>query len=453
MPIQTINPATGAVIETYNEMNEAAAFSIIEKVQTAFTAYQHTSFDERRAYFQRLHDGLNEQLESLAKLMTQEIGKPITQSRAEIQKCLLLIEHYIQYGEIYLKPKPLAPHALVCYQPLGTIFGIMPWNFPLWQVFRFTVPTLMAGNTAILKHAPISTGCAYAIEALFQAAFAIKDVFRAIVVNNEVASAVIHHPHIKAVTLTGSARAGKSVAKEAGDALKKVVLELGGSDPYLILADADLENAAEACAFSRLWNAGQVCIAAKRIIVVKSVLPAFLSALKEKMKSYQPGDPLAEATTLGPLARADLRENLHRQVTLTVSQGATLHCGGEMPAGPGFYYPVTLLTNVKPGMCAFEEEVFGPVFSIIEAADENEAIQLANHTVYGLTAAVFTRDVARGEAIARNQLQAGCVAVNRYAATEPALPFGGINQSGFGRELGESGARSFVNEKTVLVSA
>ncbi|HEU5281872.1 MAG TPA: NAD-dependent succinate-semialdehyde dehydrogenase [Gammaproteobacteria bacterium] len=453
MPIQTINPATGAVIETYNEMNEAAAFSIIEKVQTAFTAYQHTSFDERRACFQRLHDGLNEQLENFAELMTQEMGKPITQSRAEIQKCLLLIEHYIQYGEIYLKPKPLAPHALVCYQPLGTIFGIMPWNFPLWQVFRFAVPTLMAGNTAILKHAPISTGCAYAIEALFQAAFAIKDVFRAIVVNNEVASAVIPHPHIKAVTLTGSARAGKSVAKEAGDALKKVVLELGGSDPYLILADADLENAAEACAFSRLWNAGQVCIAAKRIIVVKSVLPAFLSALKEKMKSYQPSDPLAEATTLGPLARADLRENLHRQVTLTVSQGATLHCGGEMPAGPGFYYPVTLLTNVKPGMCAFEEEVFGPVFSIIEATDENEAIQLANNTVYGLTAAVFTRDLARGEAIARNQLQAGCVAVNRYAATEPALPFGGINQSGFGRELGESGARSFVNEKTVLVSA
>lgn len=452
MQIQTINPATGAAIETYDEMTEATAFAIIEATQTAYTEYQHTTFDERRACFQRLHDGLNEKLEHFATLITQEMGKPITQSRAEIQKCLLLIQHYIQYGEIYLKPKQLAPHAYVCYQPLGVIFGIMPWNFPLWQVFRFAVPTLMAGNATILKHAPISTGCAYAIEALFQEAFSVKNVFRAIVVSNAVASNVIHHPHIKAVTLTGSARAGKSVAKEAGDALKKVVLELGGSDPYLILEDADLEKAAEACAFSRLWNAGQVCIAAKRVIVVKSVLPAFLSVLKEKMQAYQMGDPLAEATTLGPLARADLRENLHRQVTLTVSQGATLHCGGEIPAGPGFYYPVTLLTNVKPGMCAFQEEVFGPVFSIIEAADDNEVIQLANNTAYGLTAAIFTRDISRGEAIARTQLQAGCVAVNRYAATEPALPFGGINQSGFGRELGESGVRSFVNEKTLLVN-
>lgn len=450
MTIQTINPATGELIKTYDEMNEATAFSLIESAQAAFTKYQHTSFDERRACFQRLHDGLNQQLETFAALMTQEMGKPITQSRAEIKKCLLLIEHYIQYGEIYLKPKQLAPHAEVRYQPLGVIFGIMPWNFPLWQVFRFAVPTLMAGNAAILKHAPISTGCAYAIEALFQAAFSVKDVFRAIVVSNELASSVIHHKYIKAVTLTGSARAGKSVAKEAGSALKKVVLELGGSDPYVILDDADVEKAAEACAFSRLWNAGQVCIAAKRIIVVKSILPAFLNALKEKMQAYQMGDPSLDATTLGPLAREDLRDNLHRQVMASIAEGAVLHCGGVIPEGPGFYYPVTLLTNVKPGMVPFEEEIFGPVFAIIEANNEAEAIQLANHTVYGLTAAVFTRDIARGEAIARNQLQAGCVALNRYVATEPALPFGGINQSGFGRELGESGARSFVNEKTVL---
>lgn len=451
MTIQTINPATGELIKTYDEMNETTAFAIIESAQIAFTHYQHTSFDERRACFQRLHDGLNEQLEKFALLMTQEMGKPITQSRAEIQKCLLLIQHYIENGEAYLQSKQPVPHGSVYYRPLGVIFGIMPWNFPLWQAFRFAVPTLMAGNTIIFKHAPISTGCAYAIEALFQEAFTIENVFRTIVVNNDVASAVIHHPHIKAVTLTGSARAGKSVAKEAGSALKKVVLELGGSDPYLILSDADIEKAAEACAFSRLWNAGQVCIAAKRIIVMKSILPAFLNALKEKMQTYQMGDPLLATTTMGPLAREDLRDNLHRQVTLTIAQGATLHCGGEIPEGPGFYYPVTLLTDVKPGMCAFEEEVFGPVFAIIEANDEDEAIQLANQTTYGLTAAVFTRDIARGEAIARNQLQAGCVALNRYAATEPALPFGGINQSGFGRELGESGAKAFVNEKTVLV--
>lgn len=450
MTIQTINPATGKLIKTYDEMNEATAFSIIENAQTAFIHYQHTSFDERRACFQRLYDGLNQQLETFALLMTQEMGKPITQSRAEIQKCLLLIKHYIEHGEAYLQPKQPTPHASIHYRPLGVIFGIMPWNFPLWQVFRFAVPTLMAGNAALLKHAPISTGCAYAIEALFQAAFSVKNVFRTIVVNNELASDVIHHPHIKAVTLTGSARAGKSVAEEAGSALKKVVLELGGSDPYVILDDADIEKAAEACAFSRLWNAGQVCIAAKRIIVVKSILPAFLNALKEKMQAYQMGDPLLEATTLGPLARADLRDNLHRQVMAAVAEGAVLHGGGVIPEGPGFYYPVTLLTNVKPGMVPFEEEIFGPVFAIIEAKDEAEAIQLANQTTYGLTAAVFTRDVARGEAIARDQLQAGCVAVNRYAATEPALPFGGINQSGFGRELGEAGIKSFVNEKTVL---
>lgn len=451
MNIQTINPSTGAVIKSYEEMNQATAFAIIDEVNAAFITYQHTSFHERTACFQRLHDALNQQLESLARLITQEMGKPITQSRAEIQKCLLLIQHYMEHGEDYLKTKQAAPHAYVCYRPLGVIFGIMPWNFPLWQALRFAVPTIMAGNTVVFKHAPISTGCAYAIEALFQAAFANKNVFRTIVVSNDVAAAVIHHPHVKAITLTGSERAGKSVASDAGSALKKVVLELGGSDPYLILEDADLEKAAEACAFSRLWNAGQVCIAAKRIIVVKKVYPAFLAALKEKMQAYQMGDPLLDTTTLGPLARADLRDHLHRQVSLTVTEGATLHCGGEIPAGPGFYYPVTLLTGVKPGMCAFEEEVFGPVFAIIEASDENHAIQLANQTRYGLTAAVFTQDVARGEAIAREQLQAGCVAVNRYAATEPALPFGGINQSGFGRELGEAGIKSFVNEKTVLV--
>lgn len=451
MSIQTINPSTGSIIQHFDEMDEKVAFSLIASAQNAFLEYQHTSFNERRTAFKHLHEVLTSQLHPLAHLMTEEMGKPITQSRAEIQKCLSLIDYYIEHGEAFLSSKKITQHAYVCYRPLGVIFGIMPWNFPLWQAMRFAVPTLMAGNTVVFKHAPISTGCAYAIEALFQTAFPIENVFRTLVLSNETAAAVIHHPLIKAVTLTGSGRAGKSVASAAGSALKKVVLELGGSDPYVILEDADLEKAAKACVFARLLNAGQVCIAAKRIIVNKKILPAFLTALSKEIKTYRSGDPMQETTTLGPLARADLRENLHRQVKESIAQGAVCEFGGEIPEGAGFYYPITLLTKVKPGMPAFDEELFGPVFAIIQAEDEAHAISLANFTHYGLTAAVFTKNQEKGETIARDELQAGCVAVNRYAATEPALPFGGINQSGFGRELSESGIKSFVNEKTVLI--
>lgn len=455
MKFNTINPATGEPLQQYTEMDEPKAFSIIEETDQAFSNYKTSTFTQRREWFKRLHHLLNQQLEMFAKLMTQEMGKPITQSRAEIKKCLLLIEHYIEHGENYLKPQTIkssAKHSYVCYQPLGVIFGIMPWNFPLWQAMRFAIPTLMAGNTVIFKHAPISTGIAFAIEALFQEAFDIANCFRTVVVSNEVASAMIHHAKIKAVTLTGSGLAGKSVAMNAGSALKKVVLELGGSDPYVILEDADLDVAAKACVFARLLNAGQVCIAAKRIIVVKTVMVEFLSQMKSHLQNYQMDDPLDEATTLGPIAREDLRDKIHEQVVESVKQGAVLELGGMIPESKGFYYPVTLLTNVKPGMVAFEEEIFGPVFAIIEANDQEHAIALANQTEYGLTAAVFTQDIAKGEMIARDLLNAGCVAVNRFVATEPALPFGGINQSGFGRELGESGIKAFVNEKTVVVA-
>ena len=454
MNFNTTNPATGKSLQHYTEMNEQTAFSIIEETDHAFSQYKTTTFTQRREWLTHLHRLLNQQIEIFAKLMTQEMGKPITQSRAEIKKCLLLIEHYIEHGENYLKPQTIkssANHSYICYQPIGVIFGIMPWNFPLWQAMRFAVPTLMAGNTVLFKHAPISTGCAFAIEALFKEAFGIANCFRTVVVSNDVASAIIHHAKIKAVSLTGSGRAGKSVAMNAGSALKKVVLELGGSDPYVILEDADLDAAANACVFARLLNAGQVCIAAKRIIVVKTVMAEFLSYLKSHLQNYQMGDPMDEATTLGPIAREDLRDKVHEQVLASIQQGAILELGGVIPEREGFYYPVTMLTNIKPGMVAFEEEIFGPVFAIVEADDEQHAIALANQTEYGLTAAVFTKDIVRGEMIARDSLNAGCVAVNRFVATEPALPFGGINQSGFGRELGESGIKAFVNEKTVVI--
>lgn len=454
MTIKTINPATEQVINTYQEMPLHIVNNIIDSTDQAFQIWKKTPFPERSQKLLQIADLLEKNKETYAKLITTEMGKPISSSTSEIEKCQWCCRYYAENAEKFLKPKPVATDkskSFIVYQPLGIIFGIMPWNYPFWQVFRYAAPNLMAGNAILLRHAPITTGAGLAIEELCQKADLPLNLFRTLVIDNDMAATVIKHPKIRGVTLTGSPRAGRIVGGLAAGALKKVVLELGGSDPYLILKDADLHQAAKISVASRLNNSGQVCIAAKRIIVVDSVREQFEKLVLAELKNYHIGNPSDPKTTLGPLARADLRDNVHHQVQECIRQGATLMVGGEIPSRPGFYYPPTLLKNLKPGMPAFNEEIFGPVIALISAKDEEEAIRLANDSEFGLSAAVFTQNIDRGQEIAAHAIQTGTCAVNDSVSSDPRLPFGGIKNSGFGRELGEEGLREFTNIKTVYI--
>ncbi|MFT4058588.1 MAG: NAD-dependent succinate-semialdehyde dehydrogenase [Legionella sp.] len=455
MKIQTINPATEQVIQSYEYLNESEASKKIEEGHQAFVKWKHSSFAKRKKLMQNLAHLLKETKEELSFLMAKEMGKPITAGKAEIDKCAWVCEHYAEYAESYLQSRMIQTEmkkATVCHLPLGVVFAIMPWNFPFWQVFRFAAPTIMAGNAAILKHAPISFGTGNRIEELFKEAGFPNYLFQHLIIDNEGAAQVIAHPRVVAVTLTGSERAGTAVASQAGKFLKKSMLELGGSDPYLILDDADLDLAAQCIVNSRLNNSGQVCIAAKRIIVLASVANQLIDKVKELISSFKMGNPLDSTTNLGPLARADLRETVHKQVEKSLKQGAKLLLGGIIPSGQGFFYPPTLLTQVKPGMPAFDEELFGPVIAIINANDEQEAITYANQSQYGLGAAVFTQDLEKGERIATYEIDSGVCFVNAFVASDPRLPFGGIKHSGYGRELSKEGILEFVNTKTVAIS-
>jgi succinate-semialdehyde dehydrogenase/glutarate-semialdehyde dehydrogenase len=397
---------------------------------------------------------LRAQRGEFAELMAREMGKPVSQGRAEVDKCVWACEFYAELGAKFLEAELIktdASKSFITFEPLGVLLAIMPWNFPFWQVFRAAVPALMAGNAVVLKHASNVFGCALAIEKVFSSAGMPQNICRSLLIGSSRAGELIAHPLIAGVTLTGSTEAGRSVAAAAGKALKKSVLELGGSDPYVVLADADVEQAAETCVNSRLINTGQSCISAKRFIVLDSIRAQFSELVIEKMRKRQPGDPMNEATTLGPLARHDLRDALQRQVEQSIAEGAKLSLGGKIPDGKGAFYPPTVLTGVTRTMTAFREETFGPVAAIISAKTEAEAIELANDSVFGLGAAIFTRDVKRGEEIAAKELQAGCCFVNDFVRSDPRLPFGGIRQSGYGRELGVFGIREFVNAKTVYV--
>lgn len=454
MTIQTVNPATGKLIKTYNEMTEDHVNTILDSAHTAFHTWRTFDFNKRGISMKKAATLLRDRKKEYAHLIAEEMGKPLKQGIAEIEKCAMVCDHYADHASEYLKSRPIpmsTQKSFVTYQPLGIIFGIMPWNFPFWQVFRFAAPTLMAGNAVILKHAPISTGTALAIEALFKEAGFIDNIFRTVIVSNEGATNIIRHHKIAAITLTGSTLAGSQVGAEAAKNLKKCVLELGGSDPYLILEDADLELAANACLTSRMLNSGQSCISAKRLIVIESVLNKFVDLLKEKIKNYKMGNPLDESINCGPLARKDLRDKVHQQVQTSIDLGAEVITGGEIPDLEGFFYPPTLLKNISKSMPAYSEEIFGPVVAIISAKNEEEAIQIANDTSYGLGSGIFTQDIKRGEKIAVEKIQAGSCVINTFLSSDPNLPFGGIKNSGYGRELSEEGIRSFVNVKTINI--
>ena len=453
--LETINPATGEKGRTYPLMSAEKAAAAVESAVDAQRGWRSVSLDERAAVLRRTAEALRARKAQLAELMAREMGKPVVQGRAEVDKCAWVCEHYADHTVTYLAPETIATEAsrsYVTFTPLGVILAVMPWNFPLWQVFRFAAPALMAGNGALLKHASNVPGCALAIEDLFGEAGVPTGLFKALLVGADRVGTLIDHPGVAAVTLTGSSPAGSDVASRAGSRLKKSVLELGGSDPYVVLDDADVELAAKACVTGRLINSGQSCIAAKRFVVVESRRAELERLVVDLMAAAVVGDPLDEATNVGPLARADLRVELHDQVQRSVASGATCLLGGEIPEGPGFFYPPTVLTDVRPGMAAHDEEVFGPVAAVVPVADEHEAIDVANQTTFGLGAALFTRDIARGERIAEERLEAGCCFVNDFVRSDPRLPFGGVKESGYGRELARAGILEFVNAKTVWVA-
>lgn len=454
MALTSINPTTGKMIRSYPEMSPGEVEAILSQADRAFTGWRTIPYAGRAVVMKSLGEKLRADAEPLARLMAEEMGKPVTQGRSEVEKCAWICDYYAEHAEQFLARMPIATDAansFVAFEPLGVVLAIMPWNFPCGQVFRAAVPALMAGNAVVFKHAANVSGCALAMEEMARTAGAPEGLFRVLLIESSHVGEVIEHPLVKGVTLTGSTAAGQAVASRAGAVLKKTVLELGGSDPYIILEDADLSASVEACVNSRLINTGQSCIAAKRFIVVEPIRASFEALMVERMRAGRVGDPLDETVTVGPMARYDLRDGLHHQVQASIKRGARLLLGGTIPNSPGAYYPPTVLTDVHKGMPAYDEELFGPVAAIIPVKDEAEAIRAANDSVFGLGAAVFTKDRQRGERIAAEQLEAGCCFVNALVRSDPRLPFGGIKQSGYGRELSVFGIREFVNIKTVYV--
>jgi len=455
--IRVTNPATGEPIEEYSLLPPSEIDKAITKAKEVFVGWSRSDFGFRASILERAAGLLESRKEDLARTMTREMGKPVTSARAEVDKCAWVCRYYAENAADFLAEESVETdpdeQAWITFQPLGIVFAVMPWNFPLWQVFRFAAPGLMAGNVALLKHAENVPGCARAIESILLDAGVPEGGFRHLPVDHDGAAKIIAHEDICAVTLTGSTGAGRAVASTAGEHLKKSVLELGGSDPYLVLADANVARAAEICAKSRLLNSGQSCIAAKRFIVAAEVREEFEHALVQEMASVKVGDPMNDATQVGPMARFDLRDELHDQVSRSKAAGAVPLLGGEVPADgelkEGAYYPPTVLSWVRPGVPAFDEELFGPVAAVSVADDTAHAIRLANTSCFGLGAAIFSEDLELARRIANTELEAGSVAINGLVASDPRLPFGGIKQSGYGRELGRYGIREFVNIKTV----
>lgn len=452
--IFTYNPHSGEKLNEYAKHSTSDCEIFIRQANSAFNSWRRESFSNRAEKIIKAADLLIERKEELAMLMALEMGKPIRQGFAEVEKCAYVCRYYAENAEEHLKDKLVkteASKSYVHYNALGPVLAIMPWNFPLWQVFRFAAPALMAGNVGLLKHSSNTMGCALEIERIFLDAGIPESCFKSLIISGDQVSSIILNPGVAAVTLTGSTPVGAKVASIAGTVIKKTVMELGGSDPYIILEDADIRHAAKVCAAGRLINSGQSCIAAKRFIVMDSVKTEFEQALLDCMSEYKMGNPTMESTDIGPQARKDIQEEHHEQVESSIKFGARLLLGGEIPDGNGFYYPATILTDVEPGMPVYDEETFGPVAAIIPAKTEEEAIAKANDTLFGLGAAVFSQNIERAERIAREEIFAGSCFVNDNVKSDPRLPFGGIKMSGYGRELSEEGIKEFVNAKTIVV--
>lgn len=452
--IQSINPATETPIASYDLHAAGMVDHIVKQSWNCFQEWQSTKLAQRANYLNKLARLLRDRIAELSQLITAEVGKPILQSRAEIEKCAATCEFYAESAPDFLGLQHIqteASRSYVRFDPIGPVLAVMPWNFPFWQVFRFAAPALMAGNVALLKHASNVTGCALAMEQLFCEAGFPAHAFQTLVIASSQVAAVIADDRVRAVTLTGSEAAGRSVARQAGASLKKCVLELGGADPFIVLADADIQQTARQATRARTMNNGQSCIAAKRFLVADTVFDEFAEAMTEAMKALQMGDPALEFNDIGPLARGDLRTELHQQVENTLHGGAGLTTGGTIPEGPGFYYPPTVLTNVHPGMSAFDEELFGPVAALVRFSSMTDAILLANQSRFGLGASIWTEDHEQAELMAA-RIESGAVFINEITRSDARLPFGGVKDSGFGRELGEFGIREFTNIKTVWVA-
>ena len=451
----TKNPATGAVLKEYTLLNEEDALEVVAQVDQAFNAWSRTDLDARSKVLLDFAKILEERQESLAKLMTSEMGKTLGESKQEVQLCAGLCRYSAKQGKKQLADQEReleGGRALVSFRPQGTILGIQPWNFPLYQALRFTIPNLLAGNTILLKHAENVWGTAFAIEEMLSDAGLPNNVFRHLPIDHEVTETVMAQRSIRGVTFTGSAKAGAQVAQSAAKNLKKTVLELGSNDAYLVLADADLETAIQACTMGRVNNCGQTCVAAKRIVVVSEVYDEFLQAYTKSMSGITSGDPLEETSDIGPMAREDLRKALHEQVEESVARGAKAIIGGQIPEGKGYYYPVTILTEVVPGMPAYDDELFGPVSSVIRAKDTEDAIRISNDSRFGLGGGIFSQDTEKAIEIARDRLDTGMVNVNGYHLAQAQLPFGGVKDSGYGREHGGFGIHEFVNIKSVMIA-
>ena len=453
MGFEVINPATGEKVTEIAAWDSEQLESALAAVAAASPAWRNTPMAERCALMHKAAEVLRTNKEKYAAIVTQEMGKLINDARAEVEKCASGCDFYAENGPEFLADEAIesdASKSYVAYLPLGTVLAVMPWNFPLWQVFRFAAPALVAGNTGVLKHASNVPQCALLIEDVFKLAGFPDNVFRSLMIRASQVQAVIEDSRVHAVTLTGSEVAGRQVAATAGNSLKKSVLELGGSDAFIVLEDADLDLTVQQAVVSRFLNTGQSCIAAKRFIVVDAIVEDFVTRFKAVVEALQTGDPMDESTTLAPMARTDLRDELHVQVTDTLAAGAIAVTGCEPVDSAGAYYKASILDRVEPGMRAYHEELFGPVAIVIHARDEEDALRIANDSPFGLGSSVWTQDLARGEALAR-RVEAGCTFVNGMVKSDPRLPFGGIKNSGYGRELSQHGIREFTNAKTIWI--
>ena len=452
-PITSVNPATGEVLARFDPFTQDEVEHALDEAQDAFVAWRERSIEERAVPMRRLAALLRERADRYGRLITLEMGKPIVEARAELEKCALGCEHYAENAARYLADEVIPTNAkksLVAFQPLGIVLAVMPWNFPFWQVIRFAAPAFMAGNAAVLKHASNVPQCALAIEEVFSEAGFPEGLLRTLLLAGSQVEPVIDDVRVRAVTLTGSSDTGSRIAQLAGRALKKTVLELGGSDPFIVLADADLGQAAKIATRARNQNTGQSCIAAKRFIAVESIATDFERRFAAEVSALNVGDPLDEKTQIGPLAREDLRETLERQVRESVGMGARALTGGERGNGRGWYYRPTVLADVTEDMPAFKEETFGPVAAVVRVRDADEAVRVANDSAYGLGANLWTKDLALGERLAR-RIESGSVFVNGMVASDPRLPFGGVKRSGYGRELSSYGIKEFVNIQTIWI--